>query len=125
MRNIGITALFAAVVFGMPMLPLLAQNSTQPHTPDQPPSTHQMMMGGMMDDCQKHCDTMKATMADISKTIAAARTSNDVSNLHAALDRAQAGITKMEAQMQECRGAMEKMMQGRGRMNQPAPDGRR
>jgi len=105
MKNIGITALFAAVVFGMPLLPLLAQNAA-----DKAPASHEMMMSGMMGDCQKHCDTMKATMADISKTIVAARTSNDVAGLHAALDQAEAGITKLDAQMKECRGAMEKMM---------------
>ena len=127
MRNIGITALFAAVVFGVPLLPLLAQNAAPARAADQPPASHQMMMGGMMDDCQKHCDTMKATMADISKTIAAVKTSNDVSKLHAALDQAQAGVVKIDGQMKECNSAMEKMMsmQGRGMTTPPAPDASR
>ena len=121
MRNTAITALFATIIFGMPLLPVLAQS--QNGNRETAPPAGQMMMGGMMADCQKHCDAMSATMADMRKTIAAAEQLNDLSKLHAALDHVQAGMSKMEGQMKECRGAMQKMMpmQGGGMMNQPPP----
>jgi hypothetical protein len=101
MRHIGITAFFAAVIVGMPLLPVLAQDKAD----------HQMMMmGGMMETCKKHCDTTSATMADLTKTIAAARVSNDVKKLHEALDQVQAGMVKMETEMTDCHDMMQKMM---------------
>ena len=86
MKNIGIATLFAVLIIGMPLLPALAQSSTDHHPADQPAAT-QMSMGGMMDDCQKHCQAASAVLDEITRTIAEAKTSNDVSKLHAALDQ--------------------------------------
>jgi hypothetical protein len=122
MRNIGITALFAAVIFGMPLLPVLAQAQAD-HQAD-----HQAMTGGMMGmmaEHQKQVDTMSATVADMTKTIAAAGKSNDVAALHKALDELQASVTKMDGQIKAGQGMMKQMMQMQGRggmMHQPAPD---
>ena len=127
MRNIGITALFAAVIFGMPLLPVLAQGQSD-HQAMQSQGDHQTMTGGMtgmMDEHQKQFDTMSATLADMTTIIAAVRKTKDVSALHKALDELQASVTKMEGQIKAGQGMMKQMMQmqGRGRMmNQPAPD---
>jgi hypothetical protein len=127
MRKIGMTGLFAAVIFGMPLLPLLAQGQSD-HQAMQTQGDHQTMTGGMMGmmaEHQKQFETMSATLADMAKTIAAARKSNDASTLHKALDELQASVTKMEGQIKAGQGMMKQMMQmqGRGRMmNQPAPD---
>src|SRR4029077_12903421 len=97
MKNITLTAIFATLIFGMPLLPLLAQG-TMKHDAN-PPAGHQMTMGGkmgMMEECHKNCETMAASRADLAKTIADARTSNDVATLRGALDQVQAGLTKME-----------------------------
>ena len=109
MRNIGITAFFAAVIVGMPLLPVLAQDHGDHQMQDK--GDHQMMMmGGMMETCKKQCDAKSAAMADLSKTIAAARASNDVKKLRKGLDQVQAGVTKVEAQMKDCHDMMQKMM---------------
>jgi uncharacterized membrane protein YccC len=109
MRNITITAVFATLIFGMPLLPLLAQDTMKHES--TPPAGHQMTMGGMMgmmEECQKNCDTMAAARADLAKSIADARTSNDVATLRGALDQVQAGLTKMEEKMKDCHGMMHK-----------------
>jgi hypothetical protein len=110
MRNITITIMFATVIFGMPLLPLLAQDSMKHDA--NPPAGHQMMtmggMMGMMEACQQNCDAMAATRADLAKTVADARTSNDVATLRGALDQVQAGLTKMEERMKDCHSMMQK-----------------
>jgi hypothetical protein len=126
MKNIGIATLFAVLIIGMPLLPALAQSSTDHHpVADQPVAT-QMSMGGMMDNCQKDCHAASAALDEITRTIAEAKTSNDVSKLHAALDQVQERVSAMSGQMTECRDMMSMMpqmmsMPGRGgMMNQPA-----
>ena len=125
MKHLHITTLLVAIVFGMPLLPLLAQGSGTP-----PPTTPPMSMSGMMENCQKDCDTMSLTTADMSRTIAAASKSNDAAALHAALDQVQAGVAKLEGQMKDCKEMMQHMqhmmpMPGSGgMMTPPAPDAR-
>jgi len=105
MKNFRITVAFAAVILGMPLLPVLAQNPSEPQK--------KMEMGGgmmgMMDECKKECDAVSATMADVTKTIADVKASNDVAKLHAALDHVQAGMAKMDARMKACDANMKKM----------------
>jgi hypothetical protein len=123
MKNLSIAAIFAMLVFGMPLLPALAQG---PGGATPAPGANQMM-GGMMENCQKHCQTLSAALDEITKTIADAKKTNDGAIPPAVVDQIEAGLAKMQGQMKECHGMMEHMqqmmqMQGRGgMMNQPAP----
>jgi hypothetical protein len=113
MKNFGITVAFAAVIFGIPLLPALAQNENPQPKAEQPMTMggQGMMMGGMMmmDQCKKECTAMSATMADLTKTVAASRTSQDVRTLHAAMDQVEKGLAKIDTQMKACDGMMMKM----------------
>jgi hypothetical protein len=111
MRNTRIiTAAFGVLILGMPLLPVLAQDHSGL---DQQSPKMKMMMSGMM-ECQTRCDQMSASMADLTGSLNAARASNDVSELHAALDRVQAGLTKMEEEMKSCHAKMHEGMQHEG-----------
>jgi len=105
MKKIHITVILGVLIFGMPLLPLLAQNSAKP------PATSPVVMGAMMDTCQKSCQLMSNTMAELTKTLEAAKASNDVSKLHEALDQVQTSITKMGTQAKDCDSMMQHMQQ--------------
>ena len=105
MKHLQTTLLFAAVILGMPLLPLLAQSAAQP--PAVPP----VVMSAMMETCQKNCSMMSSAMADLTKTIDAAKASSDVSKLHEALDQVQTTLAKMQTQSKDCNAMMEHMRQ--------------
>ena len=105
MKQIHVTLMLSALIVGMPLLPLFAQNSAKP------PATSPVVMGAMMDTCQKSCQIMSNTMAELTKTLEAAKASNDVSKLHEALDQVQTSITKMGTQARDCDSMMQHMQQ--------------
>jgi hypothetical protein len=105
MKHIQTTLLLGALIVGMPLLPLLAQNT------GKAPAASPAVMGAMMDTCQKSCDAMAGTMADLTKTIDAAKASNDVAKLHEALDQVQTATAKMLAQARDCDAMMQHMQQ--------------
>jgi hypothetical protein len=107
MRHIQSTLLFAAIILGMPLLPLLAQNAGgRSAAATAPPMA-------MMEQCQKSCDAISATMAELDRTLAGARSSKDVATLQAVLDYAQSSVSRMEAQHKDCAAMMEQMSQAR------------
>lgn len=103
MKQIHMTVMLGALIVGMPLLPLLAQNAGKVASP--------AVMGAMMETCQQSCQTMSNTMAELTKTLDAAKASNDVSKLREALDQIQTSITKMETQAKTCNSMMEHMHQ--------------
>jgi hypothetical protein len=105
MKHIQATLLLGALIVGMPLLPLLAQ------TAGKAPAPSPVVMGAMMDTCQKSCNAMSATMADLAKTIDAAKASNDVAKLHEALDQVQTATAKMLTQARDCDAMMQHMQQ--------------
>ena len=104
MKQIHVTLMLSALIVGIPLLPLFAQNAGK--TPAPP-----AVMGAMMETCQKSCQTMSNTMAELAKTLDAAKASNDVSKLHEALDQVQTSIAKMATQAKDCDSMMEHMHQ--------------
>ena len=106
MKHLQITLLLGALIVGMPLLPLLAQTAGS-----RPPAAPPTVMGAMVDTCQKTCDTIIGTIADLTKTVAAVKTTDDVAKLHAALDQVQAGLVKMDALQKDSRSMMEHMQQ--------------
>jgi hypothetical protein len=131
MKDIGISTLLAVVMFGMPLLPVLAQSSDD-HPMMQSQDDDQMMqgdrqnmMGARIAEYQKQPDTLSVTLADMTTIIAAVRQTKDVSALHKALDELRASVTKMEVQILVSHGMMQQMMrmQGDGGMMNPVvPD---
>lgn len=107
--------MFAVLIFGMPMV--MAQNPSAP--PADQPASHQMSMSAMVDDCQKHCQATSAALDEITKTIAEAKKSSNVSTLHAALDQVQTRVTAIGGQATVCHttmGTMPNMMSMPGGM---------
>ena len=105
MKQIHMTLVLGALIVGMPLLPLLAQNA------GKTPAASPMVMSAMVDTCQQSCQTMSNTMAELAKTLDAAKASNDVSKLHEALDQVQTSIAKMATQAKDCDAMMQHMQQ--------------
>src|SRR4030095_15814906 len=114
MRHIGIAAVFAAVIFGMPLL--LAQDHD--HTAQSPAvTTGQMPMGGMMSmmgmmkECEEHHQDMSSALDEMGKTIEEARAWNDVATLQAALTQVKTRLSAMREPMKMSDDMMKMMMQ--------------
>ena len=105
MKKIHITVILGVLIFGMPLLPLLAQNSAKPS------ATPPVVMSAMVDTCQQSCQIMSNTMAELTKTLDAAKASNDVAKLHEALGQVQSSIAKIQTQAKDCDVMMQHMQQ--------------
>lgn len=127
MRTISIAALVAAVILGMPLLPVLAQDHDRA---TQPPATAmaQMPMGdmmGMMKECESRHQAMSGALDEMLKTIDEAQASKDAAKLQAALTQVKTRLTGMREQMKMSNDMMMMMMQhmmsmpGRGGMMNP------
>jgi hypothetical protein len=105
MKHLQATLLLGALIVGMPLLPLLAQ------TAGKAPGSSPAVMAAMLDTCQKSCDAMAGTMTDLTKTIDAAKASNDAAKLREALDQVQTATAKMVSQARDCDAMMQHMQQ--------------
>ena len=105
MKTIGIGSVFALLVFGMPLLPLFAQDT--PST-----QTTQSHRAAMMQSCEHH-KAMEAALTAIEKLVADNKTSRDVSKLQATLTQVASEVGKMQESSKKCAGMMEMMSLGR------------
>jgi hypothetical protein len=105
MKHMKTTVMLAALVTGMPLLPLLAQNT------GKAPAASPMVMGAMMETCQKRCETMMGTMAELTKTLDGVKASNNAAKLHEALDQVQTTMAGMQTQAKDCNSMMEHIHQ--------------
>jgi hypothetical protein len=104
MKKIHMTVMLGVLIFGMPLLPLLAQNA-------KAPASSPAVMNAMVDTCQQSCQVISNTMAELTKTLDAAKASNDVAKLHEALDQVQTSIAKIGTQSKDCDAMMQHMQQ--------------
>ena len=94
MKNMKINAALAIFVFGVPLLPVFAQDAATHHPDAQPAAqaaTPQMPMPNMMEECQKRHQVMQATLSGLDKKVTETKKTNDPVQLHAALDKVQLG----------------------------------
>jgi hypothetical protein len=68
-----------------------------------------MSMGGMMQNCEKHCSATKRDIATLRQQIAEAKQSNDPAKMRAALDAAEKPLSEMNQHMDRCMGMMKMM----------------
>jgi hypothetical protein len=78
---------------------------------EQKTSGHQMMQ-----DCHKNMQSMMASNTQTTKTIEAAKQSNDPAKMRAALDEAEKALTGMNDHMKMCMGMMNRMQNMHGMM---------
>ena len=79
-----------------------------------------MQMGGMMEECQKHCLATSNSIDRLNKMMEDARRSNDPAKMRLALENAQKPLTEMKNHMSSCMSMMKMMggMQGGAPNNQ-------
>lgn len=102
MKSMRIAAVFAVLVLGMPLLPLLAQNSAATATP-------QASHAGMMVPSCEHHQAMTEALASIDKLVADNKGSKDVATLQGVLKQIGSQVTTMQDGMKKCAGMMDMM----------------
>jgi len=104
----------ATLVLGMPLRPLLAQDTAPPAT--STPPAH-----AMMQSCEHH-QAMEAALARMAKLAADTKSSKDVTKLQNALNDVAAEVKKIQENGTKC-SAMMGMMDKMNTMKSPAEGG--
>ena len=108
-RHQGFLAIVAAALLSVSVV---AQSQTRsgrgPQVPPTQPS-QTMSMPDMMKGCQEHCQSTSKTIDQLTRTIDAAKASNDPAKMRAALDQAQMPLAEMKQHMTGCMSMMSMM----------------
>jgi len=112
--------IFTAVVMVLVSAPDLtfSQEKQPPSSTGQMKSTGKMSMDEMMKQCSEHHQAMTKSVDQLSKTLEAAKQSNDPGKMRAAIDQTQKHLSEMKEHMSMCGNMMSMMekMQGMGEM---------
>ncbi len=75
-----------------------------------------MSMDNMMQECRKHCQRTRGSIANLQKTLEEARQSNDPAKMRNAIEQAEKPLADMQNHMDMCMNMMNMMgMHGMGR----------
>ena len=117
--------LFRALLFTVVVMVVVSAADPAPTQEKQPPSsTGQMKSTGkmstdeMMKQCSEHHQAMTKSVDQLSKTLEAAKQSNDPGKMRAAIDQTQKHLSEMKEHMSMCGNMMSMMekMPGMGEM---------
>jgi hypothetical protein len=112
--------LFTGVVMVFVSAPDLTfgQEKQPPSSTGQMKSTGKMSMDEMMKQCSEHHQAMTKSVDQLSKTLEAAKQSNDPGKMRAAIDQTQKHLSEMKEHMSMCGNMMSMMerMPGMGEM---------
>jgi hypothetical protein len=117
--------LLRAVIFtGVVMVLVPAPDLTFTQEKQQPSHKSEMKpmgktsMGEMMKECREHHQSMTKSVDQMSKTLEAAKQSNDPGKMRAAIDQTQKHLSEMKEHMSMCGNMMSMMekMPGMGEM---------
>jgi hypothetical protein len=95
-----------------------SQEKQPPSSTGQMKSTEKMSMDEMMKKCSEYHQAMTKSVDQMSKTLEAAKQSNDPGKMRAAIDQTQKHLSEMKEHMSMCGNMMSMMekMQGMGGM---------
>jgi hypothetical protein len=133
MNSIRCTLTVAAMTFLLALLALAQQSDTTSRQSGQMQGMHQGMQQGqqsqhgqlsdMMQECHSKMRTMMRSNEQVQKDVAAAKQSNDTSQMRAALDEADKALTAMHDHMTSCMnmmGSMHNPGNASGQQKQPS-----
>ena len=97
---------------------VLGQDKQQPSEKSETRPMGKMPMDEMMKQCSEHHQAMTKSVDQLSKTLEAAKQSNDPVKMRAAIDQTQKHLSEMKEHMSMCGNMMSMMekMQGMGGM---------
>jgi Mg2+ and Co2+ transporter CorA len=95
-----------------------SQEKPPPSSTGQMKSMGKMSMDDMMKQCSEHHQAMTKSVDQMSKTLEAAKQSNDPGKMRAAIDQTQKHLSEMKEHMSKCENMMSMMekMEGMGGM---------
>ena len=112
----SVTVIFLTFILGGQQAP--GQEKQQPSQKSEMKPMGKMPMDEMMKQCSEHHQAMTKSVDQMSKTLEAAKQSNDPGKMRAAIDQTQKHLSEMKEHMSMCGNMMSMMekMQGMGGM---------
>jgi hypothetical protein len=116
LRVPSVTVVFLTLILAGHPAP--GQEKQQPSQKSEMKSMGKMSMDEMMKECREHHQSMTKSVDQMSKTLEAAKQSNDPGKMRAAIDQTQKHLSEMKEHMSMCGNMMSMMekMPGMGEM---------
>jgi hypothetical protein len=115
MRSLRVS-IFVAVVsaFSLSAQQIPGQEKQQPSHKSEVKPMGKMSMDEMMKKCNEHHQAMTKSVDQLSKTLEAAKQSNDPAKMRAAIDQTQKHLSEMKEHMSMCGNMMSMMEKKQG-----------